>query len=168
MVNMELLLQGSARKHPKIKTLKQMLKKKADLHCLALELPEDIDVSVVLCGDKEIQALNAQWREEDKATDVLSFPMVEDWDTFGPGQPLGDVVISIEYAERLAETTTHRARVAQELGVELESLEWGLEQEVEFLFIHGLLHLVGHDHAEPEEEAEMKDEERRLWLCSRL
>lgn len=164
MVKTQLLIEGSAQTHPLIKQLKTMLKKRANSHCKALELPDKIELSLVLCGDDEIQELNAQWRQEDKATDVLSFPMVDDWDTFGEGMPLGDIVISLEYAERLALTDTHRARVAQELGVEAQALAWGLEQEVEFLFIHGLLHLVGHDHAEPEEEAEMKAEERRLWL----
>ena len=164
MIQTDLLTEGIAQDHPLLPTLEAMLTQRADLYCALLKLPEDIELSIVLCGDAEIQALNAQWRQEDSPTDVLSFPMVEDWDDFGPGMPLGDIVISVEYAQRLAQTTTHRARVAHELGVPVEALAWSLEREIEFLFIHGLLHLVGHDHAEPEEEAQMKAEERRLWL----
>lgn len=118
---------------------------------------------MVLCGDAFIQPLNAQWRDEDCVTDVLSWPMFEDLDEMLPGMPLGDIVINIEYAQRLVERATHRDRVAAELGVEPGSLSWSLEDEVEFLFIHGLLHLVGHDHADPQEEALMRAEERRLW-----
>jgi probable rRNA maturation factor len=76
---------------------------------------------------------------------------------------LGDIVVNLEYAERLVATREHRDRVAEELGVEASTLEWGLPQEVDFLIIHGLLHLVGHDHADAVEEAVMKAEERRLW-----
>jgi len=117
----------------------------------------------VLCDDAFIQPLNLEWRGEDHATDVLSFPMFEPGEPVFPGMPLGDIVINLEYAERLVERATHRDRVAEELGVAPDALSWAFEDEVEFLFIHGLLHLVGHDHAEPEEEAEMKAEERRLW-----
>lgn len=112
--------------------------------------------------------MNAEWRGEDRPTDVLSFPMVEDVADLMPGMPLGDIVINLEYAARLLETAEHRARVAGELGVAPETLTWELEDEVEFLLIHGLLHLVGHDHAEPDEEAEMKAMERTLWEAGRV
>ena len=139
-----------------------MLQTRSELHCRVLDL-SDPEISVVLCDDAFIQDLNNQWRGEDKATDVLSFPMVEDLDDLLPGMPLGDIIIDIEYAERLVAKGTHHQRVAGELGIDPDTLSWGLLDELEFLFIHGLLHLVGHDHAEPEEEAEMKAEERRLW-----
>ena len=119
---------------------------------------------MVLCGDAFIEQLNAKWRQQPHPTDVLSFPLFEPPEAPPPGAPLGDIVIDIEYAEGLVAQKTHRVRVAQELGLDdPEELEWGLVEEVEFLFIHGLLHLVGHDHAEPDEEARMKAQERRLW-----
>lgn len=140
-----------------------ILSKAAPLYrALDLHNPE---VSVVLCDDETIHALNRQWRAEDKPTDVLSFPLWEPSEGPMPADidALGDIIISLDTAARQVAAPTHRDRVAGELGVAPESLAWGLEQEVLFLLIHGLLHLLGHDHAEPGEEAVMKAEERRLW-----
>ncbi len=126
----------------------------------------DPELSVVLCDNETIQSLNKEWRGEDKPTDVLSFPLWEP-DEFHAAVPaLGDVIISVEYAEGLLDTAEHQRRVADELGVPTEQLDWGLLEEVDFLLIHGMLHLIGHDHAEPDEEAAMKAEEKRLWEAS--
>lgn len=161
-----------------------MIREKIESHFRVLDLPDDAEVSVVLTDDDEIRELNAKWREEDKATDVLSFPMMsadeledlrsedeDDSDESPPGPPipptLGDIVISVEYAEKLVETAEHQKRVADELDIPTAELEWTLAEEVHFLFIHGLLHLVGHDHLEEDEEAEMKAMERELWQASR-
>lgn len=132
----------------------------------ALGLP-DPEVSVVLTDDEEIRALNAQWRGEDEATDVLSFPLYEPGELPENPQLLGDIIISVPYAERTALSEEHRRRIAEQMGVEPHSFEWTLEDEVAFLYIHGLLHLVGYDHAEPEEEARMREQEFRLWHLSR-
>lgn len=135
-------------------------------HCLALDLPE-VEISVVLCDDAFIETLNATWRDEHKPTDVLSFPALAPFSPIAAHEHLGDVIINLNYAERLIAKKTHRARVAGELGVEVDTLKWTLHEEVEFLFIHGLLHLIGHDHAEPEEERAMMKEEKRLWLSAK-
>lgn len=76
---------------------------------------------------------------------------------------LGDIIISLEYAQRLLDTREHHRRVAEDLGVSPEELCWKLADEVHFLLIHGLLHLLGHDHLDPAEAREMRAEERRLW-----
>ncbi len=107
-------------------------------------------VSVLLCDDRRIRQLNAQWRHQDKPTDVLSFALDEAdspqiMAPEGLSLPLGDVVISTETA----------GRQANEHG-------WDLESELTFLFAHGLCHLVGHDHAEVEQAAAMASEETRL------
>lgn len=136
----------------------------------------DPELSVVLCDNAYIHQLNLRWRGEDTPTDVLSFPLHE---FRAPGEfvtdrtrdlgdapgtlALGDIVISVEYAQGLLDTGTHRQRVAHELGVPAQTLEWSLAHEVHFLLIHGLLHLIGHDHLDADEERHMKAEERRLW-----
>ncbi|MGM0558695.1 MAG: rRNA maturation RNase YbeY [Myxococcota bacterium] len=130
----------------------------------------DPELSVLLTGNDHIQRLNHQWRNEDKPTDVLSFPLHEPpspGDFAGDIFALGDIVISVEYAEKTLESGQHRRRVAQELEVDAQSLDWDLEDEVMFLVIHGLLHLIGHDHARTDDEAAMKAEERRLWAAVR-
>jgi len=142
------------------------IKTRAENHFRALELDDPV-VSVVLTGNERIRELNGQWRDEDKATDVLSFPMHDPEDLDGPSGPpvlaLGDIVISLEYAEDLIDTMDHQERVASELGVDPATLDWDLADECEFLFIHGLLHLVGYDHMDAEQEASMKSMERQLW-----
>ncbi len=127
----------------------------------------DPGVSLLLTDGQRIRQLNRQWRDVDSSTDVLSFP-VHSPDAL-PDEPdhLGDIAISISDAERLAESKTHRARVAEELDVDPDSLQWTLSDEVSFLFVHGLLHLLGYDHARPEQESKMRAMEQRLWQLLR-
>ena len=128
----------------------------------------DPELSILITDDAQIQALNLQWRDEDSPTDVLSFPLSDafEFDESVPGAALGDIVISLPYAARTAAERGHRDRVAADLNIAAAELSWELDDEVDFLIIHGLLHLLGHDHAEPEEEAVMRAEERRLWLAA--
>jgi len=110
-----------------------------------------IEISVVLCDDPFIRDLNREHRGLDKATDVLSFPQEEhegDFPTF-PGQPndlaretrvLGDIVISLETADAQARTAG-----------------WSIEDEVDLLAVHGVLHLLGYDDETVEGAAEMRE-----------
>lgn len=103
------------------------------------------ELSIALVGDGEIRKLNRDYRERDRSTDVLSFSLVDgDWAGFR-GDMLGDVVISVDTAVRQARKR-HRS----------------LDEETARLLIHGVLHLVGHDHEVPEEYRRMRAEERRL------
>ena len=94
----------------------------------------DASVSVTLCDNRHIKALNKKFRDKDAATDVLSFPMYslpEEYGIFLPGETveLGDIVISLERAREQA----------REVGN-------GFIREVAFLVIHSTLHLLGYDH----------------------
>src|SRR5690606_13395005 len=121
--------------------------------------------------DDGIAALNAQWRGVEGPTDVLSFPLDEPSETDDAGLPvllrgarvLGDIVVSIDTAQRLVSSLEHQRRVVAELGESTPS--WTLREEVRFLVIHGLLHLIGHDHADAAEEQRMKREEARLYTA---
>ena len=96
------------------------------------------DIELLLTSNSEIQKLNKQYRQKDEATDVLSFPMEDE-------ESLGQIVISIDRAKSQA-----------------KELSQTLEEELKFLFAHGLLHLMGHDHQNPEEEKEMLAETYKL------
>ena len=113
-----------------------------------LQLPE-AELSVLLTDDRGIQELNREHRSKDKPTDVLAFPMDES--VPDPRGILGDVVISLDTADRQA-----RARRRP------------LLEEVRFLLAHGVLHLVGYDHAEPAEKREMVAMTRRLVRSAAL
>ncbi len=102
------------------------------------------EANVLLTGDEEISKLNARFRAIDESTDVLSFPSED-------SPFLGDVAISVPYAERQA-----FAR-----GV-------ALRQELAFLAIHGALHLVGLDDETERERAAMVDEMNRVALLCEL
>ncbi len=103
------------------------------------------ELSVGLVGDVEIRELNRDYRGKDRATDVLSFSLCDGDHADFRGDLLGDVVISIETARRQARGR-HRS----------------LDEEVARLMIHGILHLLGHNHEHEEEYRRMRAEERRL------
>jgi probable rRNA maturation factor len=93
-----------------------------------------LSASLLFTSDAEVQALNRQWRDKDKPTNVLSFPMLERGELLalppeGPPELLGDVGLAYETC----------AREAVEKGVPLES-------HAAHLVVHGLLHLAGLDH----------------------
>lgn len=89
------------------------------------------DVELLLTNNAEIQALNSQYRHKNQPTDVLSFQLNED-------ELLGQIIISVEKAQEQA----------KEIGQTVN-------KELQFLFAHGLAHLLGHDHETDKEEADM-------------
>lgn len=121
---------------------------------ILLELEEDAEVSILLVDNATIQEMNRDYRNKDTATDVLSFPLEEDVEGAGepmviggpPERMLGDIVISVERTLEQASEYGH-----------------SFERELSFLTVHGLLHLLGHDH-ETDAEAEkiMRAEEKRI------
>lgn len=107
----------------------------------------DAALSISLVGDREIQTLNREHRGKDKPTDVLSFPLYERGEASDHDgeRLLGDVVISVDTARRQA-----------------ADYEAPLQNEIYRLLIHGILHVLGHDHEEAAERSAMEAEERRL------
>ena len=103
------------------------------------------ELSVALVDDESIAELNEQYRAKPRPTDVLSFSLVEGDFADHRGGMLGDVVISVETAAAQA-AERHR----------------GLDETVARLLVHGVLHLIGHDHEDDDEAQEMQAEERRL------
>ncbi|WP_433079801.1 rRNA maturation RNase YbeY [Dactylosporangium sp. CA-139114] len=106
----------------------------------------------ILCVDVEYMTeLNHRWMDGDGPTDVLAFPMDEGSVDHGPGEGagepalLGDIVLCPEVAAKQAAAAGHAAI-----------------DELALLTVHGILHLLGYDHAEPEEEAEMFGLQARL------
>ena len=116
---------------------------------------DNTEVSVTIVDNEEIRKINNKFRNIDRATDVLSFPLI-DFDSEslpddGSKIYLGDIIISIERAKEQAKEYGH-----------------SIDREIGFLTAHSMLHLLGYDHMVPEEEKEMfaKQEEilNNLWL----
>ena len=108
-----------------------------------------VEVSVLLTGDDQVRRLNAEWRDKDRPTNVLSFPMVDpddlrDATVAGPQVLLGDIILARGVCE--AE--------ASDKGVTVE-------QHAAHLLVHGTLHLLGYDHQSDGEAAEMETREIR-------
>ena len=101
----------------------------------------DAEISVRLCDDDEIRALNLAWRNKDKATNVLSFPSPAG----NRGPLLGDIVVAFEYV----------SEEARDAGR-------SLRDHLAHMLVHGMLHLLGFDHENESEAEEMEALERRI------
>ena len=118
------------------------------------EASRHVELSVRLASDDEVRGLNAHWRGKDKATNVLSFPMAEQYeleqsDEDGPTIMLGDLILAHGVCER----------EAAEKGI-------SVEQHASHLVVHGTLHLLGYDHEAERDAADM--EAREVRALSRL
>ena len=109
------------------------------------------EVSVTYTDNEQIHALNLQYREVDRPTDVLSFPLMdfsgesEEPVADEPVVSLGDIVISLEKAQEQANEYGH-----------------SIDREVAFLTVHSMLHLLGYDHMEEDEERDMRARQRTV------
>jgi probable rRNA maturation factor len=97
-----------------------------------------ISFSVSIVNNRLIKRLNCKYRNKNKSTDVLSFPTNSSIQSYSIAKELGDIVISIDKLKYQAREYNHP-----------------LEREAAFLLIHGLLHLLGYDHKDLEQEKEM-------------
>lgn len=100
---------------------------------------ENVLFNIIIINNEEIHEINREYRGVDRPTDVISFAL-EDDETFIETElrVLGDIYISIDKAKEQAESYGH-----------------SLKRELSFLTVHGILHLLGYDHMEEEEEKEM-------------
>ena len=104
----------------------------------------DYEISISFVNNEEIRELNLKYRGIDKETDVLSFPIE---DEFGKGLVLlGDIIISVEKALEQSEEYGH-----------------SLERELAYLTCHSMFHLMGYDHMDKEEKQEMRAKEEEVF-----
>ena len=103
---------------------------------------DNTEVSVTIVDNEEIRKINNKFRNIDRATDVLSFPLIdfdnESLPDDGSKIYLGDIIISIERAKEQAKEYGH-----------------SIDREIGFLTAHSMLHLLGYDHMVPEEERDV-------------
>ena len=112
-----------------------------------------LSITITLTGPKYIQEINKQYRNIDKATDVLSFPMFERDELeekiknkdFEHPDMLGDIIISIEKVEEQAKEYNH-----------------SFERELSYMVVHGFYHLMGYDHIKEEDKKEMRPKEEKI------
>lgn len=127
----------------------------AALLCLENEgiASDNVEISLSFVSKEEIHSLNKLYRNVDNHTDVLSFPLVEYFDDLDTDEDvlLGDVVICPEKAYEQAEEYGHSQ-----------------ERELVYLFVHSVLHLLGYDHMDEEEKAQMRACEEKVMTALEL
>jgi probable rRNA maturation factor len=148
---LEIIMSNDQRALALTKELEQAILTLGALAEKKLALPPGAEVSVVFTDDETIRSYNASYRGVDAPTDVLSFAMREGMEMGMDDPPteelLGDILISLPRALEQSRAYGHE-----------------LIREVGFLFTHGLLHLLGYDHAEPAAETQMSALQEELLL----
>ena len=129
----------------------KLIRKVVD-ECYAIEGMNDykLYLSVILTTPQEIHDLNLKYRDVDKETDVLSFPMFEKGEVKELGymehpEPLGDIVISVDRVKEQAEEYGH-----------------SFERELAYMIVHGFYHLMGEDHIEEQDKIIMRQKEEEV------
>ncbi|WP_352419856.1 rRNA maturation RNase YbeY [Proteiniborus sp.] len=121
---------------------------KVVLECLKIENKDTgYEVSVTFVDDEEIRELNREYRDVDKSTDVLSFPLEENEFDIPEDTLLGDIVISAETAKRQSEEYGH-----------------SLDREIAYLTAHSMFHLLGYDHMNEDDKKTMRHKEKEVML----
>ena len=139
-------------KYPITYKLKMLLRRAVDATIEHEQYSNPCEVSITLTDNEQIHTLNRQYRNVDRPTDVLSFPMMdfsgesEEPVADEPIVSLGDIVISLEKAAEQAEEYGH-----------------SFEREVAFLCVHSMLHLLGYDHETSEaDELDMRRRQSKI------
>ena len=155
MDKLKVTIYQQQRKLPISKDLKKLIKEACRASLICEERKGNFEVTVTIVNNNQIREINNDTRGIDSATDVLSFPLSEDGYEFDINpitdcQMLGDIVISAERANEQA----------HEFGQPFE-------REVAFLTVHSMLHLMGYDHVNSEEE-ELEMRSRQRVIMSEL
>jgi len=129
---------NSIRSKPGIKIKKIPLKNRVKKILRSLGLPEEVELSITFVDDRAMREFNEKYRGIKRTTDVLSFPQ-------HVSPLLGDIIISTEAALKQSASFGH-----------------SLEDELDRLIIHGILHLLGYDHKKKQETLEMRRKEKEL------
>lgn len=118
-----------------------------------LDIGNDLELSCIFVDDNKIHEINKQYRNIDRSTDVISFALEDSEQFYVEGMPrsLGDIFISIDHAKTQAEEYGH-----------------SMKREMCFLFTHGLLHLLGFDHMNPEDEAKMIKKQKDILSALKI
>ncbi|MDO8885844.1 rRNA maturation RNase YbeY [Candidatus Oleimmundimicrobium sp.] len=123
------------------------LKKLAEFTLVSEEIDSSAELSIVFMDEEEIERLNLQYRGVEEPTDVLSFPLYEKMPPGKTERPLilGDVIICPTVAQRNVLEDSH-----------------SLEEELNLLLVHGILHLLGYDHVDYKDKKLMKAREKEI------
>ncbi len=136
----KIYLENAQKKLPLTPALRKLVRDAITAALAYEEFDSVAEVSVTLVDNAQIHEMNRQYRDVDRPTDVLSFPIFDDEGLEDAGATvLGDIVLSLEQAQ-------------------IQAAEYGhsMEREVAFLCVHSVLHLLGYDHeTSPEDEKEM-------------
>lgn len=141
---MEVLVNNLQEKITLTEDLEKLIDQVVDKTLLEKGVQQEGEVSIALVDNEYIHELNKRYRQKDKATDVLSFPM-DSLDDGGDYVVLGDIIISLEKAEEQAQEYGH-----------------SLKRELAFLTVHGTLHLLGYDHEEEAQREQMEQEQENI------
>lgn len=144
---MNLLLANDTKKDLDLDLIRERAEKTIEEVLRVENFTENAEVSLSIVDMETIHRLNKEYRDVDRPTDVLSFPMDEEgYDNEGnPIFLLGDIVICLDVAENQAKDFGH-----------------SLEREMMYLICHSTLHLLGYDHIEEDDKLEMRSREKEV------
>ena len=143
------------KQHKTDKKLRDLIRKTCNTVIKLEELEGAYEVSVTLVSNDEIKEINSKYRNKNRVTDVLSFPMGEngiyDINPENSRYMLGDIIISLDRAEEQADSFNH-----------------SFEREVSYLTAHSMLHLLGYDHMKQSDKKIMRTREKAVMKAMGL